>query len=134
MEPDEFERVLAQARRTLESMRRGGPADEGEPVEGVGEAAEGRVKVTAVSGGRLTNVEINPRAMRLSPEELGGHLTAAANAALKDLRGKLADAAGDTVDAGALARRVDEIQTEGLRQLNEFNTAINEVLGKIRGG
>lgn len=134
MEPDEFERVVAQARKTLESMRRGGPAEEGEPVEGVGEAAEGRVKVTAVSGGRLTNVEINPRAMRLSSEELGGHLTAAANAALKDLRGKLADAAGDVVDPGALAERVDQIQAEGLRQLGEFNAAINEVLGKVRGG
>ncbi|MGP4026100.1 YbaB/EbfC family nucleoid-associated protein [Actinomadura sp. 3N407] len=137
MEAGEFERMLTEARRTLESMRRGGEAAESaevQPVEGVGEAAEGRVRVTAASGGRLKDVEINPRAMRMSPEELGGHLVAAANAALNDLRGKAAEAAGDAVDTGALNKQVDEIQTEGMRQMAVFNQAFNDVLSKIKGG
>ena len=137
MEPDEFERTLAQAREKLESMRRGTSPAENEQVAGVGEAAEGRVRVTAATGGRLTKVEIDPRAMRLSPQELGAHLTAAGNGALKDLRGRLAEAAGeagDPVDAGSLSDQVGEIQTEGMRRLGEFNEAINGVLGKVREG
>lgn len=137
MEAGEFERMLAEAGKTLESMRRGGEAAqsaEAEPVEGVGEAAEGRVKVTAASGGRLKDVEINPRAMRMSPEELGAHLVTAANAALHDLRGKAAEAAGDAVDIAALGKQVDEIQTEGLRQMAVFNQALNDALSKIKGG
>ncbi|TDD25204.1 YbaB/EbfC family DNA-binding protein, partial [Actinomadura sp. KC06] len=100
----------------------------------VGEAAEGKVKATAAAGGRVKGVEINPRAMRMTPEELGGHLVTAVNAALKDLRSKTAEAAGDAVNATTLAKQAEEIQTEGLRQMAVFDQAITEALSKIRGG
>ncbi|TDD38907.1 YbaB/EbfC family DNA-binding protein [Actinomadura sp. KC06] len=132
--------MLTEARKTLDSMRKGGaaaerPADAGEAVEGVGEAAEGRVTVTAASGGRLKNVEINPRALRLSAEELGEHLVTAANAALDDLRRKAGEAAaGQAVDTARLSEQIEGIQNESLRQMTMISQSFNDAIAKVRGG
>ncbi|GGU91682.1 hypothetical protein GCM10010182_03350 [Actinomadura cremea] len=132
---NDLDRMLTEARKALESMRQGGaaaaPAADAEPVEGVGEAGEGRVKVTAVSGGRLKKVEINPRAMRLSAEELGEHLVTAANAALDDLRTNAAEAAGQAVDTERLGKQVEEIQNESLRQMSMISQAFNDAISKV---
>ncbi|QFG27092.1 YbaB/EbfC family nucleoid-associated protein [Actinomadura sp. WMMB 499] len=130
--------MLTDARKTLESMRQGKTpppaAGDAETVRGVGEAGEGRVKVTAVSGGRLEKVEINPRAMRLSAEELGEHLVTAANAALDDLRQNAGDAGGPVVDTERLGKQVEEIQNESLRQMTMISQAFNDAISKVRGG
>ncbi|TMR02452.1 YbaB/EbfC family DNA-binding protein [Actinomadura soli] len=139
--------MLTQARKTLDAMRKGGaperPADgqtgetgeTGETVEGVGEAAEGRVKVTAASGGRLTKVELNPRALRLSAEELGEHLVTAANAALDDLRRNAgAAAAGQAIDTARLSEQIEGLQNESLRQMTMISQSFNDAIAKVRGG
>ncbi|WP_243718624.1 YbaB/EbfC family nucleoid-associated protein [Actinomadura sp. KC06] len=137
---NDLDRMLTEARKTLDSMRKGGaaaerPADAGEAVEGVGEAAEGRVTVTAASGGRLKNVEINPRALRLSAEELGEHLVTAANAALDDLRRKAGEAAaGQAVDTARLSEQIEGIQNESLRQMTMISQSFNDAIAKVRGG
>ncbi|MEV5828740.1 YbaB/EbfC family nucleoid-associated protein [Spirillospora sp. NPDC052242] len=134
---NDLDRMLTEARKALESMRQGKTAPgtgDAETVEGVGEAGDGRVKVTAVSGGRLKKVEINPRAMRLSAEELGEHLVTAANAALDDLRSNAADAAGQAVDVDRLNKQVEEIQNESLRQMTMISQAFNDAISKVRGG
>ncbi|WP_026403502.1 YbaB/EbfC family nucleoid-associated protein [Actinomadura rifamycini] len=134
---NDLDRMLTEARKALESMRQGkaAPGTGGaETVEGVGEADDGRVKVTAVSGGRLKKVEINPRAMRLPAEELGEHLVTAANAALDDLRSNAADAAGPAVDIDRLNQQVEEIQNESLRQMTMISQAFNDAISKAGGG
>ncbi|WP_240489861.1 YbaB/EbfC family nucleoid-associated protein [Actinomadura atramentaria] len=121
----------------LESMRAGrpGPAagtPDAPDVEGTGEAADGRVKVTAVAGGRLKSVELDPRAMRMASQELGEALVTAANAALDDLRSRAAGAAADEiVDTAALGARVEEIQNESLRQMREITAALSDAVNKF---
>ena len=129
----DLDQMLTEARRTLGSMRRTGePPAESEPVEGVGESPDGRVKAIAVSGGRLKGIELNPRAMRLASEELAELITNAVNAALDDLRGKAADAGtAQAVDTTALAEQVEEVQNQGLRQMEVISQAIQETLGRI---
>lgn len=132
----EFERMLQDAQRALGAMRSGAAApDEADApeLEGVGEAADGRVKVTTVTGGRLKSVELDPRAMRLASQELGEQIVAAANAALDDLRDKAAAAApAQTVDTAALARQLQQVQTDGIRQMEQVTGAIEDALTRMR--
>lgn len=133
--PD-LDHMLTEARRTLASMRSGAAPDPEDlpDVEGVGEAADGYVKVTAEPGGRLKAVQLNPRAMRMASEELGEHLVAAANAALADLRAKSADAgAAEAVDTAALSQQVEQVQNEGMRQMAAISQAVSDAISKIGG-
>ncbi|GAA2615748.1 YbaB/EbfC family nucleoid-associated protein [Actinomadura fulvescens] len=144
----ELDRMLTDARKTLESMRKGGEADRpaaaagaagsgtagrgGTPVEGAGQAADGRVRATVVAGGRLKSVDLDPRAMRLASAELGEQIVVAVNAALDDLRTKAAGAAtGESVDTDALGKQVEEIQNQGLRQMELITQALNDTIAKI---
>lgn len=140
--PGSPEERLAEARERLRSLRsaghsgpdRNGIADQTSPVSGRGSgtADDERVRATA-AGGRLTGLVIDPRALRSSPEELGGHIAAAANAALEDLRAQAQ--AADTeppVDPAALARSLRDVQEQGLRQLAVINQSIGEALAKAR--
>lgn len=136
---NELERMLNDARKTLAAMRQGGGTSAGqepaEQIEGIGEAAEGRIKVTAVTGGRITDVHIDPRAMRLGSEALGEQLAIAVNAALDDLRAKAAGAAADqVVDVTALSKRVEQLQNDSLRQMALLSQAITENLARINSG
>ncbi|WP_018653690.1 YbaB/EbfC family nucleoid-associated protein [Actinomadura flavalba] len=131
---NDLDRMLTDARRTLEAMRSGrqAPGADAPVVEGVGEAADGRVRVTAVTGGRLTSVDLDPRALRMASHELGEALVQAANAALDELRGKAAGAAADeAVDTEALGKRVEEIQNESLRQMQMISQALTDTVNKI---
>ncbi|XVQ11660.1 YbaB/EbfC family nucleoid-associated protein [Spirillospora sp. CA-255316] len=141
----DLDRVLAEARATLESIRARRPdaadgtsgADApdgagGARAGGAGTAAEGRIRVTAAPGGRLTSVELDPEAMRLSSDEFGRQLVLAANAALDDARARSAarpaapedDETEDGTDDGAE-------QDPGLRQMALLTRAINEALARI---
>ncbi|KAB2348067.1 YbaB/EbfC family nucleoid-associated protein [Actinomadura rudentiformis] len=139
--------MLTDARKTLESMRKGGSADQpaatprtadsgtpgrGESMEGVGLAADGRVRATVMAGGRLKSVEMDPRAMRLASAELGEQIVVAVNAALDDLRTKAAAAPADElVDTAALGKQVEEIQNQSLRQMELITQALNDTISKI---
>lgn len=136
----DLDSMLSEARRTLESMRSGSapadPAAEGEAVQGVGEAAEGRVKATASVGGRLKSVELDPRAMRMASAELGEQLVLAVNAALDDLRANSAGAAAAAAgapDVEALGRQVEQVQNEGMRQMEMITQALSDTISKIGG-
>ncbi|MXQ64794.1 YbaB/EbfC family DNA-binding protein [Actinomadura rayongensis] len=125
--------MLTETRKTLESLRGGkaAPPPDAPEVEGVGEAADGRVKVTAGTGGRLKQVTLDPRALRMASHELGEAFVAAANAALDDLRAQAATAAADVVDTEALDARVEEIQNESLRQMQQITQALNDAVAKF---
>ncbi|GAA2441738.1 hypothetical protein GCM10010191_67500 [Actinomadura vinacea] len=132
----ELDRMLSEARKALESMRQGdtaGPPPE--PVEAVGESADGRVTVTATTGGRITGVEINPRAMRLSSQELGEQMVIAINAALDELRAKAPTAESEpAVDPAALQTQLEELQNQGVRQMEMIRHAIGDTLARLEGG
>ncbi|TYB46906.1 hypothetical protein [Actinomadura chibensis] len=134
--PDDPEERLAKARERLTSLHgeaNSGPSENGSPSGcGIGTADEERVRATAVAG-RLTALEIDPRAMRRPPAELGGHIAAAANAALDDLRGRAASAGTEpVVDPAALVETLRAVQEQGMRQLALINQAVGEALAQAR--
>jgi DNA-binding protein YbaB len=143
----EFDRMLSEARSALESLRTGradpsgaaataaAPEDAGgEPAEGVGEAADGKVRVTAGPGGLLKSVELDPRALRLGSEELAEQVMAAVNAALTDLRSAAAGAAAaQAVDPAGLANALHELQDRSVRQMEMISQAFNDALSRLGG-
>lgn len=151
---DEVERTLADARRRLDALRagRGGAAqpvreqDAGRPggrrdehggdddrrTRGSGVAADGRVRAVAADG-LIESVELDPRVLRLSTEELARHVLAALNAALDDLRVRALPGDGSTrIDPGMLAARLGEVQEQAMHQLYRLTSALQDVVGEIR--
>jgi DNA-binding protein YbaB len=133
----DFDRLLRETRRSLESLRAGPAPSRPEepanarPVRGTGEAYEGQVRAGA-SDGRLERLEVEPKLMRLPPEQLAPHLVAAANAALDDLRAKTpATDAGSAVDPAVLAERLGEVTNEGLARMASISQGLTEAIARI---
>jgi DNA-binding protein YbaB len=139
----DFDRLLRDTRRSLESIRAGvggpvgGPVgDPGRPadalpVRGSGEACEGQVRAVAADG-RLERLELEPRLMRMAPEQLAPHLMAAANAALDDLRAKAPAADEDSaVDPALLVERLGEVANEGLARMALIGQGLTEAIARI---
>jgi DNA-binding protein YbaB len=129
-----LDRLLADARRTLESMRSGAPEpSELSEIRGAGEAADGLVKASVVSVGQVDTIELDPRALRLGSELLAGHLRDAVNAAFADLRAK-ATAESDevAVDSAGLAESLQDLQNQSVRSMAAFNDAMAGVLARLR--
>jgi hypothetical protein len=102
------------------------------PVAGVGEAGDGWVKLTA-SAGRLVSGELNPRTRRMNPEELGGWLRDAANAALEASTRLQGVGAGETlIDPAVLSERLTEVRNEGLRQMESITQGLHDAMGAVR--
>lgn len=122
-----FDGELDRVRRELRDLA---ATTEGEPPEGYGEAAEGMVVVTAVNG-RLSSVELNPRALRLASHELAEAFAAAANAALTDMESRYAVPAYPSFDPGRLDAQLAEIQEQSARQKREYQQTIDDALRQL---
>ena len=128
MTAGDYDGGLAQA---VEEMRRLAEATErGEPPAGHGQAADGMVTVTA-SGGRLTNVEISPKAMRLPSQELAEALTSAVNAALADLESKYPALPVPPIDAAKLEAQLAEAHDQGLLAMRRYTDSIADSLARF---
>ena len=146
----DFDRLLRDIRRSLESIRAGagagaGGADAGGglgrpdpgrpgdalPLRGAGEACEGQVRAVAADG-RLERLELAPRLMRMAPEQLAPHLMEAANVALDDLRAKTPATDEDfAVDPAALVERLGEVADQGLARMAFISQGLTDAIGRI---
>jgi hypothetical protein len=127
---DEVEFGLEQARRELRELTQGATGPDGRPHEGAGEAAGGLIRVTAI-GGRLSGVELDPRAMRLPSQDLAREFEAAANAALADLASKYPSASLPDFDPERLDAQLAEAQQEGLLKMRRFTESVTDALRQI---
>ncbi|MBE1591722.1 YbaB/EbfC family nucleoid-associated protein [Nonomuraea angiospora] len=103
-DPEELERITARAEDMLarvEELR-----SEIDVVVGRGEAADGQVRVTAGASGRLMDVVLAPRAMRLDSQKLAEAVLRAAQEAQDDVAAKvdavMTDALGGALPGGEL--------------------------------
>ncbi|GAB2571180.1 hypothetical protein Aab01nite_04950 [Paractinoplanes abujensis] len=78
------------------------PGGEQESPAGIGEAADGRVRVRAVLPCRIEGLELEPSMLRIGGDALAREIESAVNAALADLRRQAVVTAGSG-DLGALA-------------------------------
>jgi hypothetical protein len=103
---------------------------DGEPPAGYGEAANGMVRVS-VAGGRISNVELDPRVMRLPSEALAEAFAEATNAALADLASRFPAVAAPPVDLATVERQLAEAQEQSARQLRRYEQTISEALSQL---
>ena len=131
MNPFDLGDGLDQVRQQLRELASAATDADGQPFRGQGEAMDGQVKVTAEAG-RLSLVELNPRVMRASSQELADAFTEAANAALADLASKLpAVSAPPPIDVAALEGQLADAQDQARRRLAQFTRSVDEAMARI---
>jgi hypothetical protein len=128
-------RMVETTMKALDQVRGagGGNGDDGadaEPLRGQGEAAEGMIKVAALPGGRLADLELDPRVMRMDSITLAKEILTATNAALADLQDKL-KAGIVSPDLDALASQLSEVQQESSRQMSTFIQSLVDAQERI---
>jgi DNA-binding protein YbaB len=123
-----LEQQLRDARASLrEASRSASPA---EPKESVAESAEGRIRVTLGTDGRVAAIEIHPTVLRAGTEYLATELRTAVNAAL-DGRDDGTRPDEPVPDLTALNATIERLQDEGIRQMREISTTISDVMRKL---
>lgn len=125
---EELERLMLDTRAAIDQLRTEKVLPGDVPAEGHGEASEGRVRVVAKAG-TIETVTLEPRLLRLPPEEVGGLVRDAANAALTDVNGRSSAAAPDLA---AISEALREVQNEGLRQMAIITDGIAGAMAQIR--
>jgi DNA-binding protein YbaB len=131
-----IEQLLAQTQQTLaQALGQGGDgADEdAEPIQGVGMAADGLIRIVAVPGGQLQELELDPRVMRFTTVQLAEEITAAANAALADLQAQLRERAA-APDLEGIADQLRQVQEQSVPELRKFIDALTDVQSRIVAG
>lgn len=126
-----LEQQLAEARAALRDARRSTSKAEPPPTT-TAEAANGLVKVTLGTDGRLSAIEIDPKALRSGSEDLATELRTAVNKAL-DQRNKTAHTDEPMPDLEAINATIERLQDQSIRQMREISTAISETMRKLTG-
>ncbi|MEV1142725.1 YbaB/EbfC family nucleoid-associated protein [Micromonospora sp. NPDC049799] len=134
--PSELNRSISDMLAALGRSTVDGPGAAPEPsadVRGVGEAADGMVRVVAVPGGEVESLWIDPRLMRTPSETLAEEIRLATNAALADLRTALAGAVTPP-DTAAVLAQLQEVQRTAVPQLQGFIDALTDVQERLASG
>lgn len=123
-----LEQQLAQTRAALREVS--GTAAPRERAESVAEAADGRIRVTLGTDGRVSAIDIDPRVLREGSEYLAAELRQAVNAAL-DGQDDGAAATESMPDLAAVTATVERLEDQGLRQMREISQAVSETMRKL---
>ncbi|MBB5085019.1 YbaB/EbfC family nucleoid-associated protein [Nonomuraea endophytica] len=118
--------MLTQAIQALERAAEA-PADA--VFQGDGVAADGQVRVVAGPDGRLRELHLNPRVMRMASEDLAREILGAVNAALDDLRAHVPGLEG--VDPQLLARTMGGAHAGVMGRLEEFADGVELVVRRL---
>jgi DNA-binding protein YbaB len=129
-DPGGLSRLLSDAMAALAQVQQQG-GDQAEPAEGRGGDEDGLIAITVSAGGRVTEVSVNPRAMRMDSVTLGEHLMEAVNAALDDLRDNAP--AASAADFGGLSEQLKEIRENTERRFASYTGALVQAQERIAG-
>jgi DNA-binding protein YbaB len=127
-----FERTLADLSRQQEDLveRQAKLAD----ARGHGSSKDGRVRIEAAVGGRVTQVRIDPNAMRKMADDLASDIQAAIDAATADAAAKAAEIMGSDLAAddtkAALTGGVLK-SLPGPKELREIQSMLDDRLRRI---
>lgn len=119
--PDfDLDKVLAQAQQNVAKMAT--LKERMANLTGTGESAEGRVKVTSSPNDPVAEMRIDPRAMRMSAEDLSDAVRSAIKAARRDLDRQVEElAAFEYGDAGN--------PLDAMKDKERLKTTLGEVQG-----
>jgi len=131
VDPSGIEEMVEQTLRTLRQATGGAePSEDAEPLEGHGEAAGGLIRVTAVPGGKLSELYLDPRTTRMTTVALAEEIVLATNAALADLQQKIQSQAS-AVPMEGLVDRLKEIQEQSVPQMRSFLESLSAAQDRI---
>lgn len=131
---DELHRISEQAERVHSRLKKaGGGFDD---VYGAGESADGKVRARTDSGGRITEIRLDPRVMKLSSQDLGEEITLAVGRAQDDCERRheemLRDAAGRTPPSpDAAMEQFEEVMYSFNRAMNDREGRIDQILREM---
>ncbi|MGP4022415.1 YbaB/EbfC family nucleoid-associated protein [Actinomadura sp. 3N407] len=91
-----------------------------------GHDPDGLVTARVTAGGRIDEVRIAPRALRLGSHEIADRAAAAINAALDAL--EQATAAEGAADPAELAERLGELRDRSLTQMRAYVTSMQNLM------
>ncbi|WP_329428151.1 YbaB/EbfC family nucleoid-associated protein [Streptosporangium sp. NBC_01495] len=101
-------------------------------VQGSGEAAGGQVRAVAGQDGRLHELHLNPRVMRMASENLAQEILLAVNAALDDLRAGVPGLeAAELTDPQELAKTLGGVHADVMRRMDEFADGVELVVRRL---
>ncbi|MBB4916382.1 YbaB/EbfC family nucleoid-associated protein [Streptosporangium saharense] len=126
-----FDDLLAETIRSLSALEDpGDPAPE--TLRGSGQAADGQVSVLVGPDGRLAELNLNPRVMRMASEDLAREILTAVNAALDDLRAGIPglDPAA-ILDPRRLTESLEDVQADVARRLDEFASGVELAVRRL---
>ncbi|WP_433511874.1 YbaB/EbfC family nucleoid-associated protein [Nonomuraea sp. CA-143628] len=125
--PEDLERITAQAEQMLlrvEEVRK-----EVDVVVGRGTGADGQVRVAAGANGRLVELVISPRAMRLDSQKLAEELLRAAQQAQDEADRKAREVMADTLSESMPTQR--ELDDRFSQVLESFESSMDERMRAI---
>ncbi|MEU7740477.1 YbaB/EbfC family nucleoid-associated protein [Nonomuraea sp. NPDC049158] len=118
---DELHRISEQAEQAHSRLKKAGGGFK--DVYGAGESADGKVRARTDSSGRVTEVRLDPRAMKLSSQDLGEEVTLAVMRAQDDCERRQEELLYDAV--GRTAPSPDAVMTQFEEVMHTFNRAMN---------
>jgi DNA-binding protein YbaB len=120
--------MLAEALSAVARLQGGG--DGQEPLAGTGEAADGLISARVVAPGRVEGLQLDPRVMRMSAEQLAEQIESAVNAAFADLREQSAGVSGPA-DLSGLSDQLREVQVNAERQFSTFTASMADAQAQL---
>lgn len=103
-----------------------------ETLGGSGQAAGGHVSVLVGPDGRLRELNLNPRVMRMASEDLAREVLMAVNAAIDDLRAGIPGLEPAVIpDLRKLAESLDGVHADVLSRLDEFASGIESTVRRL---
>lgn len=129
----ELEHLLNVTRAALGTGASDDRPSDAPKAEGHGEAAEGLIRATVAADGEIRSIDLAPRAMRMSSEEIGEHVATAVNAAFHDLRAG-PNALPDAAATERLTAQARELQDMSMRQMQQMAQSISDLMAQLHGG
>lgn len=123
-----FSGLLSQALSALDELR--GKRETGELPEGVGQAGNGLVIAKASPPGRISELSLDPKALRMPSEWVTEAIVKAINHALTDLQNKSEIPTGQ-VDFSSLGEKLQQIQDDASRQFSSLADSLAEAQARI---
>ncbi|WP_030156564.1 YbaB/EbfC family nucleoid-associated protein [Glycomyces sp. NRRL B-16210] len=119
---------LAEARAALAKATASPEDGQAKPVTAA--SANGLVSVTLGVDGRVSAINVEPKAVKEGTDYIAEHVLTALNDAL-DQRSAMVGSDERVPDLQAIGESLAEVQDAGVRQLQAMSASIGQVLGKL---
>jgi DNA-binding protein YbaB len=131
MSGEEFAQRLGEARAALAATT--AAPEESQAVPVTAEAAKGRIGVTLGVDGRVTEIRLDPKAVKEGTDYIAEQVLAALNDAL-DQRAAMVGADERVPDLRAVGESLAAVQDSGLQRLQEMTASIEQLVAKLNRG